>query len=163
MATVKSTQVTNAEASVPVNSEPNETHGRHRIAYFEFTAAATVATSDIIQLVYLPAGRVRILKSLSYVLSGTGFDATSDLDIGVAAHTDQDGSTAVTVTTDDLLDGGDVATADTPIQLGTGTNADDSLTRLLNSFDRVIVQGTVLTAGATAADTLEGYITYVND
>ena len=164
MATVKSTQVTNATASRPTFSEPNELQGRLRISYFDYTVpSGGLSANDIIQLNYLPAGRCRVLKSLSWVHSTTAFDSNADIDVGVEAHTDQDGSTSVSATTDDLLDGGDIATADTPIQFGTGTNADNELTRLVNAQDKVILQASILTAGATAADTLEGFVVYVND
>jgi len=158
-----STQVTNADASPPTFLETNEIAGRVRIAYFDYTVpTGNIAAADTIDLVYLPAGRVRILKTLSVYLCPIAFDATCVLDIGVVAHTDQDGSTAVAATTDDLSDGG-ATTAAVEVIFGTGTNAALTVTRLLNANDRVAVQALLVTAGATALDTIQGFVCYVND
>ena len=96
LAVTKSTQMTNILAVPSVALAPHEQHGRLRIAWFDWMNGLVAGDAGgVIQLLKLPAGRVRILGKLSefYSQSTTGsqifnvsWGAYKDLDcVAVAA------------------------------------------------------------------------------
>ena len=159
MPTFYSEQVTKLDA-VPAEVLPvDECHGKLRYAIFEYDQVAEGADGSIIQLVKLPAGRVRVLgkESLLYHNLTTG---TVDLDVGWAAHVDFAGDA---VAADD--DGFDVAIdCETAaiIRLGSALIAEAGM-KVFESQEGVIITATLETAVIAADDTLNGYIAYILD
>lgn len=80
---------------------------RFSYAKLTFTAAGfTTAAAGDLSLIRMPAGKVKILPDLSRVICPAG-TATSDLDVGYGAYTDQDG-TAVALDGDAFVASADV-------------------------------------------------------
>ena len=162
--TEKSTQATNQEAN-NAHLETREVQGRLRIAYFDFTqgAAAGDATSTV-DLIYIPAGRVRVMSKMCWVTC-SAFGASRVLDVGHTGYTDE-GGTAVTADPDMMADGLDVSAA-ADIQMGlttsTGVAAATGMTHLFTSRDRTLIQAVVAGGTIPAAATLNGFLVYVND
>jgi len=104
--TEKSVEVTAIDAGTTLDT--TDLAGRVRVAYFTHTwvEATDLDAGSSVALVKLPAGRVRLLASLSkaYVNWTT---ASQTLDLGWDAYTDIDG-TAVAADPDGLDDGLDV-------------------------------------------------------
>ena len=160
--TEKSTQRTNETATPPVLNPVHNAHGRVRSSYFSFTqgAAAGDATSTA-DLIKLPAGKVRVLKTESLVIC-SAFGAARTIDIGHTGYTQRDG-TAVAASADTILDGGDVASA-AAIRMGAGTNAlGTDPTVEYDSVDGVLLQAVVAGGTIPAGATLKGYIQYIVD
>ena len=159
--TEQSTQVTNQNAA-NAHLEPNEIQGRLRVAFFDFTQGAAAGDANsTMDLIHLPAGRVRVMSKLSYITS-SAFGASRVLDIGYTAHTDQ-GGTAVTADPDAIADGLDVSAA-ADLQMGDSTTTGVAATTLLlNGQDRVLIQSIVTGGTIPAAATLNGFLVYVND
>ncbi len=112
-----STQLTNIRATPPVALAVSDHSGKLRIAYFDYTHGIVAGTAaDVIHLVRLPAGRVRIVGRLSAIYHNMTTGGNT-VDIGWEAHTDLDGST-VAADPDGLDDGISVETAGT-ILVGT--------------------------------------------
>lgn len=91
----KSAQYVQYTASPMQMVKPTDWGANLRVSYgkLTFTAAGfTTAAAGDIQLVRMPAGRLRILPDLCRVICPIG-TATSDLDVGYGAHLDQDGAT----------------------------------------------------------------------
>jgi hypothetical protein len=88
MATVKSTWITNAEATPAVATNSNESTGVLRVAKSVATVSATQASGDIIRLVRVPSN-----ARIDAVLLNTG-DATTAgaIDIGVYQTTANGGA-----------------------------------------------------------------------
>lgn len=155
-----STQAT-SQVAANAHLEPNETSGRLRIAYYDFTQSGAGDAGSTVDLHYLPAGRIRIMSKLSYITC-SAFGAARTLDIGYTAYTDQAGA-SVAADADALADGLDVSAA-ADLQCGLSTAAGVAATTLLtNGRDRVKLQAVV--AGGTIPDaaTLNGFFIYVND
>lgn len=160
--TENSTQYGNNIASpVAVNPAYNE-HGRIRFAYFSFTQGAAAGDANSLQnLVRLPAGKVRLLKTLSEFIC-SAFGAARTLDIGYLAHTNMDG-TAVVASIDTILDGGDVSAA-AKLACGAGTNAlGTDPTILFDSREGVVIQSKCLGDTIPAGATLKGFFAYVTE
>ncbi len=158
----KSTQITNMEAIPPVNLQTNERHGRLRLAYFSFTQGAAAGDANsTADLVKLPAGRVRVLKTVSELIC-SAFGAARVLDIGHTGYTQMDG-TVVAASADTILDGADVSAA-VKVIMGAGTNAlttDPSV--VYESKLGLTVQAIVAGGTIPVAATLKGFIVYVLD
>lgn len=161
MATFKSEQVTKLDA---VPAEPlnvDELHGKVRIARFDYDQVAEGAVGTVINLVKLPAGRIRLLgkESALYHNLTTG---TVDLDVGWAAYKNFAG-TDVAADPDGLDDNIDCESAGV-VRLGTvAAILAECQTKVIESQEGVTITGTVRTAAIAADDTLKGYIAYVLD
>ncbi len=155
MATFKSTQVTNAEAKPIVRLAPRDWHGRARDAFFNYTQAANGAVNDVVELVQLPPGKVRLLVDQA-VLTMSDKGAGALLDIGWAAFVDEDGN-AVVADDNDLADNVDIATGTTTIRPNL------NLFKTFDSRDGVTLTATFRVVAPVAADTLQGYFLYVVD
>lgn len=161
MTTYYSEQVTKLDA-IPV--EPlnvDELHGKIRIARFDYDQVAEGAANSIIELVKLPAGRVRLLGANSKLYHNltTG---TVDLDVGWGAYTNMAG-TAVDADADGLDDNVDCESAGV---VGLGTVAAvlaECQTKVFESQEGVTITATIKTAVIAADDTIKGYIAYVMD
>lgn len=155
----KSAQETNRTALPPVLNPAYDWKGKTRKFYFSHTQAGAGDANSTVDLVTLPPGKWRLLKTESlYVCSA--FGAARVLDVGYLAHTKIDG-TAVNAAADVIDDGADASAAASK-RMGTGTNGlGTDPTILFDSRDGVTIQAKVL--GGTIPDlaTLNGYITAI--
>ena len=160
MATFYSEQVTKLDSvpAEPVNV--NELHGKVRIARFDYTQAAEGAIGTVIELVKLPAGKVRILGKNS-ALYHTALGAGVTLDVGWDAYKSQSDGSAVAADPDGLDDGLDVAAAGTKELCS--VQVTDGASKLIDSQDGVTITCTIGGAVIPAAGELNGYICYVAD
>lgn len=161
MPTFYSEQVTKLDA-VPAEVLPvDESHGKIRICRFDYTQVAEGAIGTIIQLVKLPAGRVRLLGKESALYHNLT-TATVDLDVGWAAHVDFAGD-AVAADPDGLDNDIDCESAGV-IRLGTvAAILAECQSKVFESQEGVVITATLVTAVIAANDVLKGYIAYVLD
>lgn len=155
--TVKSTEVTSLDEKTKLSTR--DLAGRKRVAYFSYTApAAHDAGSDVV-LARLPANRVKILGTESY-LKTSAFGSSRVGKVGYLAHSDLDGE-EVSADDDALASGLNLASAATNTLAGNIALADVALTVESESgFDvNLTVTGGTIPSGAT----IKGYITYVVD
>ena len=154
----KSTQVSNADASPAVMNATHDWHGRVWIARFDFTQSGQGDAGSLVELVKLPAGRVRVILPLSriaYAAMGT----SRTMDLGWLAHTDDDGA-AIAADPNGLDDGIDVAAAGS-VNPG-GTIGGDE-THLFSSQAGVTVTAQINDGTLDDQKTLNGYLLYVVD
>jgi len=158
----KSVEHTNATASPVVKLSTTEQHGSVRIAFFTHDQVGTGDTGSSVALCKLPAGRVRLLMSLSKAyVNWTTSSAT--LDLGWDAYTDNAGST-VAADPDGLVNALDVDTVG--FQTFEGAIAANLLTGgtyLFDSQDGVVIRATATDNAQVAGDDLVGYMAYVVD
>lgn len=94
-APAKSAQYANYTASPRVMVKPTDWGANIKASYGKLTFTAAGFTTDgagDLQLIRMPAGRLRILPDLSRVICPAG-SATSVLNVGFGKHLDQDGVT----------------------------------------------------------------------
>lgn len=157
MATVYSTQITSLDAKTVLSTR--DLAGRKRVARFTYTApAAHDAGSDVV-LVRLPANRVQILGTESY-LKTSAFGASRVAKVGYLAYTGIDG-VAVVADDDALAVTLDLSSAATNTLAGNIALADVALT--IESQDGVDINVTVTGGTIPSGATIKGYITYVVD
>lgn len=87
MATVYSTQRTNARATPVVMNKANELGGRVRVAHGVYEASA-LASGDAIEMFLLPNGARLLQGSLAHDAMGS----STTLSVGYGAHTDSSGT-----------------------------------------------------------------------
>jgi len=160
--TQNSTEYANEVATPIVKNPTHITMGRLRIMFFTcLQDGAGDATSSVV-LGKLPAGRVRLLASLSRAyVNWTTSSAT--LDLGWDAYTDIDGD-AVAVDADGLINGLSVDTVG--FQTFEGAIAANLLTGgtyLFESQSGVVIRATSQDTAIATGDDLVGYIIYAND
>lgn len=154
----KSDQITNFDAVPAVNEQAHNLHGRVRMAYVSHTqSGAGDATSDI-ELLRLPAGKVRLLGNISN-LEFSWATASATADVGWAAYTDLNGD-AVAADPNGLDDGINVDTANTETAIGSLVEAK---TKLFESNSGVSIMLTSQDVALADGDTVEGVIYYVVD
>lgn len=128
-----------------------------KIRYAHFTVPAIAAQGDItstIELVNLPAGRVRILPTESKIkCSAYGVSAT--MDFGLRAYVASDGKTAVAEAGTDLVATKDMSSALVASAIGASAMKKDYF-----SAKGLTVFATVRGAAMPANATLEGWIAY---
>lgn len=158
-----STEYNQSYVTVPAaNVTTAEKHGRVRIAFFTcLQSGAGDATSSVV-LAKLPAGRVRLLGSLSraYVNWTTG---SATLDLGWDAFTAMDGTTTA-ADPDGLINGLDVDTVG--FRTFEGAIAGELLTggtHIFESKDGVVIRATSQDTAIADGDDLVGYLMYVVD
>ena len=143
MATVYSTQRTNARAIPPVKNKANELGGRIRVAHGVYEASS-LASGDVMDMFVLPDGARLIEGSLAHDAMGS----STTLSVGYAAHTNAAG-TAVSASTSaqkvDIL---------ATLALGSGTETDTNDSG---------VSITVTMGGAAGTGTVELTIKYAVD
>ena len=153
MATVYSTQRTNARATPVVMNKANELGGRVRVAHGVYEASS-LASGDVIEMFILPNGARLLQGSLAHDALGS----STTLSVGYAAHTNAAG-TAVSAATAAYK----AAAASTAAQkvdilatlaLGSGTETD-------TNEDGVAI--TVTMGGAAGTGTIEVTILYAVD
>lgn len=166
-----STQYTNSYVTVPmVANHPTEDGGVMMIKYFKHAFSATADVTSDVALCKLPPGQVRLLLPLSWIyINWTTGSAT--LDLGWDAYTDMDGAT-VTADPDGLVDGLDVDTVGFRNFVGNATGALNTNfttagvealggTYLFNSKSGVVIRATSQDVAEVSADSIQGFLTYV--
>lgn len=79
----KSVQVTKLDATPPLRLTPAESHGRKRVATFDFTVpVGDAAIADTIELCDLPAGAVILGGKIAFEAMTTG-GAAASIQIGI--------------------------------------------------------------------------------
>lgn len=159
MATFYSEQVTKLDAVPSEALNVDESHGKIRICRFDYDQVAEGTANSIIQLVKLPAGRIRLLGSESALYHNLTTGGV-DLDVGWAAHKDFAGD-AVAADEDGLDDNIDCETAGVET-LGSVVIAEGQ-SKVFESQEGVVITATVKTAVIAANDSLKGHIAYVLD
>ena len=94
MATLKSTEYTNATAGTGVKNAPTTWSG---VTYRHANFTGVVSTADVVHVMTIPSG-VRILPQSFVIISD--LEASSTVDVGYAAHTTQSTGAAVAVDDD---------------------------------------------------------------
>jgi hypothetical protein len=158
--TEKSDQITNVEATPPVLEDTTSLHGRHRIAYFTHTQVAVGDANSLVEVVQLPAGRVRVLFSES-LIEHNWVTATIDMSVGWDAYVDQDG-VAVVADPNGLDVAIDVEVAGVFVP-GSAVAAGTAKTMLFESRGGVTITVQAIAAALAVGDTVNGYLTYVLD
>lgn len=127
-----------------------------RIAFFNYTHTATEGSgTGEINLVKLPAGRIRVYSDLSRLVT-TQFAASADIHIGFRAYTDESDGTTVSEDDNAFEDNGDAG----------GGALDQAFTlpaagyKDFDSTEGVIIYAMVDTGNIEAADTIHGWIVY---
>lgn len=161
MATFYSEQVTklNAVPAVPLNVD--ESHGKIRICQFDYEQVAEGAIATIIELVKLPAGRIRVLgreSNLYHSALGTGVT----LDVGWAAHVDFAGE-IIAADPDGFDDGLDVAAAGRSRLGSVAAVLAEAEAKVFESQEGIVITTTIGVAVIPAGGKLKGYIAYVLD
>lgn len=159
MGTFYSEQVTKLDAAPAEVLSVDESHGKVRIAVFEYDQVAEEPANSVIQLCKLPAGRVRVLGKESALYHNLTTTSVK-LDIGWAAHVDFDGN-AVAADEDGFDDNIDAELA-ALIRIGTVLKAEAGM-KVFESQEGVIITASIKTAVIAAADSLNGYIAYILD
>jgi hypothetical protein len=152
-----STEYTNQNATPVTVMDSITNNGKVNFAKVTFTQSGAGDATSTVNLIDLPAGKVRFLGNMS-ALECSAFGASRVLDIGWTAYTDIDGA-AVTADADGLDNDLDVSAA-ARLGLGTNTAVADGGTYVFESQTGVTLQATV--AGGTIPDgaTLKGVIAY---
>jgi hypothetical protein len=129
--------------------DPTQAHGRIRVGHFKFSAL-TSAADDTLNLLKMPAGKVRVL---AVHVKTSAFGAGTVLDVGYGAYTDRSSRDAVVA-----------APAALASDLSLAAAAD------LHAYPDVVIDSTggwtltgLLQVGAGTAETLSGYVEYVID
>ena len=146
MATTYSTQLTNDRATPPV------INGGYGSGIFpiqwDYTIATTaLVTTDIVQLVKVPAGS-KILIPSSWIHFSATCGASTTVDIGHAAYKDKNGDTVAAVA--DALVNGQAATTTVPTLLTPmGTSVVGGVMDFTDAAESVIITLTCLDSGGT--------------
>lgn len=141
-----------AEAGAAVRYWPAE-GAKIRLAHFTFVNGDTVgADGSSVNLVKLPAGRVRVLPDLSRI-AVSALGASRVMDLGFRAYVASDGITAVAASLNDFVNDRDVSSA-TDSHFGTDVKKD------FFSFDGITICALIAGGTLDAAETMEGYVAY---
>jgi hypothetical protein len=108
MATYKSVQLTNLDDKPSAVADAMDVYGKVRLIRATYTMLGTESAAETVELCRLVKG-VKVMP-LGYAKSDLGLATTSTIDIGYAAHTDEDGA-SVSADPDAFLDGGNLAAA----------------------------------------------------
>ena len=141
-----------AEAAAAVRYWPAE-GAKVRLAHFTFVNGDTVgADGSSVNLVKLPAGRVRVLPILSYI-AVSALGASRVMDLGVRAYVASDGITAVAAILNDFVNDRDVSSA-------TAANFGTALKKDYFSYNGLTICAVIAGGTLDAAETMEGYVAY---
>lgn len=141
-----------AEAAAAVRYWPAE-GGKIRFIHFTWVNGSTVgADGSSVNLVKLPAGRVRVLPGLSRI-AVSALGASRLMDLGVRAYVASDGVTAVAAILNDFVNDRDVSSA-TDSTFGTAVKKD------YFSFSGITICALITGGTLDAAETMEGYVAY---
>lgn len=139
-------------------SHPTTAHGRKRFVQFSFTRTTQGDAGSLCNLCKLPPGKVRVLLNESQ-LSSSALGAARTMDTGWLAYNDPDGA-AVAADPNGLDSAVDVSSAAVFAPTGTVGGLE---TYLFESRDGVTLTAQVNGGTWDAAETLDGYFTYVVD
>jgi len=139
-------------------SHPTTLHGRKRFATFSYTRTSAGDAGSLCNMVKLPPGKVRLLLNECRI-SSSALGAARTMDLGWLAYNDPDGA-AVAADPNGLDDGVDVSSA---VVFTPGGTIGGLEMKLFESRDGVTLTAQVNDAAWDAAETLDGYITYVVD
>ena len=145
-----STQYAKTVAASPSKISTTELHGRVRVAYADFTAAAAQETINMFKL---PDGARIIGGRLNHAALGS----STTVSVGHAAYTQADG-TVVALDVDEYKAAASSASATGSAVAATTALGENSL---VDAPDGLIVTAT--TAGANATGKIEVQMTYVLD
>lgn len=162
--TEKSTQLTNLEADPVVYPHAADWRGKARQISFDFAQGAAAGDANsTVDLVKLPAGRVKVRMDLSQ-LYNSAFGASRTLDVGWLAYEDIEGDT-IAADADGLIDGADVAAAGlaTSAELASGNGLGNLVEKTFESKAGVTLQAIVLGGTIPAAAVLEGAFVIVQE
>ncbi|HYD35960.1 MAG TPA: hypothetical protein VD999_07920 [Vitreimonas sp.] len=129
--------------------DPTQSMGRVRIGHFNYTAL-TSADGDTLNLLKMPAGKVRVLRAC---VQNSAFAASTVLDLGYGAYTDRDSRVAIAADPDAFVVDADVNAT---------TDKDLLVDVVVDSAGGWTLTGT-LTGGAGTAESLSGWVEYVVD
>lgn len=129
--------------------DPTQAQGRVRIGHFNF-AALTAAANDTLNLLKMPAGKIRILR---VCIQKSAFGAGGTLDMGFGAYTNRSDGAAVAADPDAFV---------ANLAMDATTAVDQLVDVVVDSRGGWTLTGLLETAGATA-ETLKGWIEYTID
>ena len=153
-----SAQIDNLAASPPVIENTHNMHGRLRVGYFSHSQDGVGDVLSTVAIFKLPPGKVRLLGSLSRI-EHNWVTATIDMDVGWEAYVDLDG--VAVIADDDGLDADvDVEVAGA-IAIGSALGTADS--KVFESRDGVVIAVKAQAAALADADSVEGFLVYVQD
>ena len=137
--------------------------GGLNIAWFTYTHAGGAGTHTI-DLVTLPAGKIRVMSSLSYI-SMSQMVTSADAHLGHRAYTQPDG-TAVAEDDNEWVDNSDVGGAARAgawsNQIGTAVNGAVNLADTeYETQEGLKIFVTIDTANIEDTDTIDGYVVYM--
>ena len=154
MATVNSTTYA-AQITDPPTVSDDFRKGGVMCIPFTHTQDGLGLSGEIVNLVKLPAGRIRVLASSSIIFN-SDFGSTSDtIDIGWQAYTDE--GTTVAADANGLHDGQAATSAGSFVPANQTTDG----TKLFESDTGVILRATMPDADIPDAATLKGYFLIV--
>lgn len=156
MTTYNSTEYGNGVAHPRVMNDANQYGGKKRFWGFDYTQVLISVAEDLVNLIELPAGKVRLVLPECRIAFSAG-GASRTMNVGWAAHTLSDG-TAVVADENGLDDGVDISSAGSVLLGGTVGGAE---TYLFDTRDGVIITATLADDTFPAAGTLNGYFTGV--
>lgn len=157
MANFLSTELTNEAASIPTLNPVHKSTKLH-FKYFTHTSVGGAA-SDTIEFVKLPAGDVRVFKTLSTV-NCSAFGASRVLAVGLRAYTKYTDNSSIAETTDTIASALDISAIATKTMGNAGNALTSDPTVLAQGKDRVTVFGTVTGGTIPASAVLSGFIVY---
>ena len=148
MATFDSVEYAKQVSVPPGSLDPTEQHGRIRIAHFD-TGTIDAAQNDLLNLIKMPAGKVRILR-----VSGANpaYGTSATLDIGHTGYTNLAGA-AVAASENAFISALAVASA---------AAIDSIIDVTIESRGGFVLQGK-LEGANPASGALKGWIEYVVD
>ena len=155
--TENSTQMANVEAKPRAFNVPTDWESPIRFMRFNFVQGAAAGDAgSFARLFKLPAGKARVINSLSRV-AFSAMGAARTLDLGWEAYTD-DQNNAVAADPNGLDDGVDVSSAGSVTPGGT-IGGDE--TKLFESHSGVVVTAQINDGTIPAGATLDGHVAYV--
>lgn len=148
MANVNSIEYTKQVAVPPTLLDTTEQHGRIRVATFGI-ASHSPSANDTVNLIKMPAGKVRILKlEIQHSAYATG----ATLDVGHGGYTDMSNA-AIAAVANEYADN---------LAMDNTTDISKIINETVESKSGFTLTGLFQTAGGTT-ETLYGFITYVVD
>jgi len=121
--------------------------------YFDHTRAAVGDANSTVDLIDVPAGRVRIVMP-DFVIANSAFGAARTMEVGHTGYTDKDGT--VVAADDDAFDTAVDVSAAATTKLDTAVGADPTM--YFNTRSGFTIQVKIENGTSPAAATLKGYV-----
>ena len=151
MATFSSLEYGQQVAVPPTPLDPTQDKGRVRIAHFDLTGIVSAAIGDLFNLIRLPPGKIRILRT---VIKHGSWAASSTLSIGHSGYIKSSDKSTVAASAAGIL----AATA-----MNNTTDIDVLSDFVLDSTQGSVLQGTVAGAAGGTLPASTGWVEYVQD